>query len=240
MQQNSQQQAGSDKSGGAERRSGQERRASQQSAERHIDASRSAAAVAGLSTKDLPPMHVSDEAKERQLQLAMRQGDALGDAADEMIKREADYGALQRAGDYVVGVAVENAEGLYELTGDGELQWRATADREEDSHLEICVRDAFDGRFIPALTVHATVAGPDGTTSFDGRLEFLWHPWIHHYGANISIPREGEYTVRVHIDPPTFMRHDKTNGRRYAEPVDVEFRGVKMKPAKKHSEVHEG
>jgi hypothetical protein len=32
----------------------------------------------------------------------------------------------------------------------------------------------------------------------------------------------------VHVDPATFMRHDEVNGRRFAEPVDVEFTGVKV------------
>jgi len=37
------------------------------------------------------------------------------------------------------------------------------------------------------------------------------------------------YTLRVHIEPATFMRHDEVNGRRFAAPVDVEFTGVKVR-----------
>jgi uncharacterized protein involved in high-affinity Fe2+ transport len=49
---------------------------------------------------------------------------------------------------------------------------------------------------------------------------------IYHYGRNVSVPSDGAYTLRVHVDPPTFMRHDETNGCRFTAPVDVEFEGV--------------
>jgi len=48
---------------------------------------------------------------------------------------------------------------------------------------------------------------------------------IYHYGRNWTVPMDGEYTSRVRVEPPTFMRHDEVNGRRFTEPVDVEFRG---------------
>ena len=44
-----------------------------------------------------------------------------------------------------------------------------------------------------------------------------------YYGTNARIPGEGPYTVRVHIDPPSFMRHHPVNGKRYADPVTVVF-----------------
>jgi hypothetical protein len=51
----------------------------------------------------------------------------------------------------------------------------------------------------------------------------LWHPWIYHYGRNWEVPGEGDYTVHVRIEAPTFMRHDHENGKRYAKPVEVAF-----------------
>ena len=51
---------------------------------------------------------------------------------------------------------------------------------------------------------------------------------IYHYGRNWTVPADGEYTLKVHIDPPTFMRHDEINGDRFADPVDVTFEGVKV------------
>ena len=56
----------------------------------------------------------------------------------------------------------------------------------------------------------------------------LWHPMLYHYGRNWTVPADGEYTLKVHIDPPTFMRHDEINGCRFKEPVDVTFEGVKV------------
>ena len=44
-------------------------------------------------------------------------------------------------------------------------------------------------------------------------------------GPQLDVPADGEYTLRVRVEPPTFMRHDEVNGRRFTEPVDVEFRG---------------
>lgn len=51
---------------------------------------------------------------------------------------------------------------------------------------------------------------------------------LYHYARHWAVPEDGEYTLRVHIDSPTFMRHDEVNGRRFAQPVDVEFTGVKI------------
>lgn len=44
---------------------------------------------------------------------------------------------------------------------------------------------------------------------------------------------DGEYTLRVRIEAPDFGRHDRKNGRRYAEEVETEFSGVKIKTGQK-------
>jgi hypothetical protein len=49
------------------------------------------------------------------------------------------------------------------------------------------------------------------------------------------VPGPGEYSLRVRVDPPEYMRHDKENGRRFAYPIEVEFRGVKIDPGRKLS-----
>ncbi len=74
-----------------------------------------------------------------------------------------------------------------------------------------------------------TVVGPDGQEVGTERMPQLWHPWLYHYGRNWTVPGDGTYTLRVRIDPPTFPRHDKENGKRYAEAVEVEFTGVEVK-----------
>jgi hypothetical protein len=177
-----------------------------------------------------PPMQLSDEAKTDQLHLARQQGDAYVKALNEMVKRTADDGGEQRAGDYVVGYAVETAEGVYEMR-DGKLQWQAPQDA--NCHVEVSVRDGADNRFIPGLEVHATLIDVDGNEVGTHRQPFLWHPWLYHYGRNWHVPGDGEYTLQVRIESPQFPRHDKENGQRYAEPVSVEFTGVNIKTGRK-------
>ena len=46
--------------------------------------------------------------------------------------------------------------------------------------------------------------------------------------AERRVAAVGHGELVVHIDPPTFMRHDEINGCRFKEPVDVTFEGVKV------------
>ncbi len=178
-------------------------------------------------------MRRSEESDRDQLELARRQGDALQAAVDAM-DEESESGVItQRAGDYEVAIAVEEAEGMW-VRRDGELAWQDPG--EENAHVEVCVRDGADGRFVPGLEVTVTLTGPDGNEVGSHAQPFLWHPWLYHYGRNWQVPGEGEYRVRVRIEPPEFMRHDHENGRRYAEAVVVEFDGVPFEPGAKRVE----
>jgi hypothetical protein len=184
-----------------------------------------------MMTNTKPPMQPSDEATQEQLRLAKLQGDAFARAVEHMTTKEAT-GAEQRLGDYLVGYAVEHAEGMYALE-DGQLHWEEP--EEENVHLEVVVRDAADGRFIPGLTVQATLIDAEGVEVGTHLQPFLWHPWLYHYGRNWRVPRDGAYTLRVHVEAPAFHRHDKINGRRYAQPVEVEFTGVAIETGQKRS-----
>jgi hypothetical protein len=55
------------------------------------------------------------------LQLARQQGHAYQQALEYMTSQVA-HGSKKPAGDYIVGYAVEEAEGMYHLQG-GQLQW---------------------------------------------------------------------------------------------------------------------
>ncbi|HEX2253338.1 MAG TPA: iron transporter [Thermoanaerobaculia bacterium] len=90
------------------------------------------------------------------------------------------------------------------------------------------MRDGADHRFVPGLDVEVTVLTADGTELGTEKLPFLWHPWLYHYGRNWQLPGDGEYTLRVRIAAPNFGRHDKENGKRYAEDVEVDFEGVEI------------
>jgi hypothetical protein len=168
----------------------------------------------------------SGEADEQQLRLAREQGDAYARALRHMASEVAEDGGEQRAGPYLIGYAVEEAEGMYEWS-DGELLWREPG--EENLHVEIAVCDGADRRFVPGLRVTAALVDADGNEIGEHEHPMLWHPMIYHYGRNWKVPGDGDYTLRVHIEPPRFMRHDQINGKRFTEPVDAEFTGVHVK-----------
>lgn len=177
-----------------------------------------------------PSMRTSEESSRGQLALARRQGEAL-QAALEAMDEESESGVLtQKAGEYEIGVAIEEAEGMW-ARQDDELRWRNPEG--ENCHIEVCVRDRADGRFIPGLDVSVTLIDLDGDELGTHEQPFLWHPWLYHYGRNWRVPEAGEYRIRVQIAPPGFMRHDHENGRRYLEPVEVEFDGVEIEPGQK-------
>ncbi len=177
-----------------------------------------------------PPMTSSDEATQDQLRLARRQGETFGQAVETMVGSVAVDGGSATAGEYVVGWAVEHAEGMYEPRNGG-LEW--TEPEDDNCHVEVVVRDATDGRFVPGLHVTATLVGSDGKELGTHEQPFLWHPWLYHYGRNWKVPGSGTYGLRVHIDPPTFGRHDPKNGKRFMEPVEVEFEGVSIETGRK-------
>lgn len=180
-----------------------------------------------MSTQHTPPMQKSEESTEKQLELARKQGEAYAAALEAMNK---ESGAdIKRAGEYEVTIVVEKAEGLYELKGE-ELVWQKP--KSENAHIEVAVRDAADGRFIPELTVMVTVPDANGKEVGRHQQPFLWHPWIYHYGRNWEVPGEGEYQIHVRIEPPTFMRHDPKNGKRFNELVEVSF-NRHIKPGQK-------
>ena len=169
----------------------------------------------------------SDEADERQLKFAREEGAAYQRSLAYMIDEVANTGTKKRVGDYVVGVAQERAEGMYQLSDAGELVWSEPT--EENCHIEVSVSDAADQRFIPSLEIEATLVSEGGETIGPFRVPFLWHPGLYHYGRNIKVPEDGRYTIEIAIAPAKFARHDKINGRRFGKPVNVEFPDIEIK-----------
>jgi uncharacterized protein involved in high-affinity Fe2+ transport len=167
----------------------------------------------------------SDEVDEKQLRLATEEGEAYQRSARYMIEEVAHTGAMTDAGAFTVAIAQEEAEGMYRPADDGQLEW-VEPDEDENCHLEVAVSDVADGRFVPELEVRARLVPDDGDAVGPVEVPFVWHPGLHHYGANLSVPGDGTYTVHVHIEPPGFPRHDEANGDRYADPVDVTFDDV--------------
>ena len=186
----------------------------------------------GLTVATGPSMRTSEESTAQQLRLAKAQGEAL-ERAIEAMDEESDSGVLaRRVGDYEIAVAVEEAEGMWHRRGE-ELVWENPGD--ENCHVEVCVRDAADGRFVPGLEVGVTLIDAEGNELGEERQPFLWHPWLYHYGRNWTVPAGGTYGIRVRVEPPAFMRHDRENGRRYLDAVEVEFDGIEIEPAQKRA-----
>ena len=177
-----------------------------------------------------PPMEESGEAKPQELEMAREQGKTYVTALKHMANEVAYSGGEKKVGNYVVAYAVENAEGMYHLQN-GELVWKAP--QKENCHIEISVRDGADDRFIPGLKVTVTVLDANGKEIGRNQQEFLWHPWLYHYGRNWEVPGNGKYSIKAEIEAPDFMRHDKKNGLRFEDDVQVVFENVNIKTGKK-------
>ncbi len=178
-----------------------------------------------MSTHTPPMSSETSEATAHQLDLARAQGKAYRAALDHMAQDVAHDGGHAVAADYLVAYAIEEAEGMYALE-DGDLVWHNP--NGANAHVEVVVCDAADGRFVPGLDVTAVLVTPDGRELGPHTQQLVWHPMMYHYARNWTLPADGDYTMRVHIEPPRFMRHDEVNGRRFAEPVDVEFTDVSV------------
>jgi hypothetical protein len=96
-----------------------------------------------------------------------------------------DGGEQEAAGQYRIGYALEEAERMHEWT-DGELEWSDPGD--ENVKVEVSVRDASDGRFVPGVRVFATLIDPDGNEVGTHERPLIWHPIIYHYWATGSCP----------------------------------------------------
>jgi hypothetical protein len=170
----------------------------------------------------------SDEADANQLRIAREEGAAYQKALKYMVEEVADNGAMQEAGDYRIGIAQEEAEGMYRLVGEGQLEWREP--QGENCHLEVSVSDAGDHRFIPGLKIEVTLTPKSGGSPVGPvQVPLLWHPGLYHYGADLTVPGDGAYDIKVVIAPAEFMRHDKQNGGRYSRTVEVTFSDFEIK-----------
>jgi hypothetical protein len=173
-----------------------------------------------MSAQHRPPTSPSNEADRDQSELAADQGAAYARALQAMDEESAAI--VHRAGDYLVAFVQEEAEGMDGLE-EGRLVWHEPPE-EADAHFERAVADGTDGRFVPGLDITLIVS--DGERELlRTELPLLWQPFLRHYGINAKVPGEGPYSVYAVIEPPTYLRHDPVNARRYGERVEVEFAG---------------
>ena len=165
----------------------------------------------------------SDEADAEGLKLGQQQGEALTRTLRHMTGDIAQTGDEVESGEYLIAFAIEKAEGMHVPEG-GDLRWQEPG--EENAHVEVAVRDAADGRFIPGLKVFVTITSGSGEEIGTHEHPLLWHPYLYHYGRNWKLPSSGRYDLKIAFDPPEFPRHDEKNGRRFLARGEVTFSGV--------------
>lgn len=129
------------------------------------------------------------------------------------------------SGDYEVTYRVGPAKGLYEFSA-GHLEWKEP--QEDNAHLDIIVKDAADGRFIPGLHIVATLLDGKGGRAASNHLPMVWDPEQIHYGSNVKLEQSGQYMLQVHVYPATFPRTDKERGKRYVADTHVQFEDVRI------------
>jgi hypothetical protein len=138
---------------------------------------------------------------------------------------ERGAGEKKISGDYEITYRIGPAKGLYEFSA-GKLEWKEPA--EENLHVDLMIKDAHDGRFVPGLHVVATLLDGKGAQAASNHLPFVWHPQESHYGSNMKVPKSGDYLLQVHVYPATFVRADKEQGKRFVADVHVSFENVRI------------
>jgi uncharacterized protein involved in high-affinity Fe2+ transport len=163
--------------------------------------------------------------------LARDEGDAIDRPITEMLRSADVSGSQVRSGDYKVAVVVQGARGAWEAH-DGDLSYESpSANIGPVAHLDVSIRDAVTGRFVPGLKVRATILDSRKREIDTYSAPFMWHPWMNHYGLNVPVPGKGRYTVRVRADAPAFRRFGSTALRKFNKAVDVTVRNVRFNVA---------
>jgi hypothetical protein len=154
-----------------------------------------------------PKLKVSEEGDAKGLRLGRAEGAAYGRTLKHMTGDVAEAGDAVRHGDYIIGYAVEKAEGMYMPGRTGRLKWMEP--KAANAHIEVSVRDAADGRFIPVLDVTVTVTNSGGKKIGKHKEPLVWHPYLYHYGRNWRLPGDGRYSLRIQFPAPKFHRHEE-------------------------------
>jgi hypothetical protein len=103
--------------------------------------------------------------------------------------------------------------------------WREPA-HGETAHLEIIPIERDSGRIVPYAGVTLEVLDSEGRRVEKRPLSFYYAEFFH-YADNFRIPRDGEYTLRATVEPPSFRRHgDEDSGPALVESAQVEFQNV--------------
>jgi hypothetical protein len=160
------------------------------------------------------------------LQLARKQGEKYLDAVDYMVS-VAERCERKEIGDYVVVFSQQKAEGMDGLS-DGKPE--GTKPDSAYCRIQIAVLDSIDKRFVPELKVRAKLTDEAGCLVADLNVPFVWHPALFHYGTDVSVAKSGRHDLHIAIEAPSFTRHRRFSGNRYATGVELTFKGLEISP----------
>lgn len=166
------------------------------------------------------------------LALARKEGAAVALSLDKALREPGSKGYRRRSGDYNVTVIVKQASSFWDMQ-DGELVYSVPDSGVPTHHIDVSVRDAASGRFVPGLNVRATLLNSRKRETGTFIFPFMWHPWMNHYGLNVTAPAGGLYTIRVRADGPAFRRYGTGALKEFNRSIDVEVRNVRFTRAAK-------
>ena len=136
----------------------------------------------------------------------------------------AEEGGAVESGPWRIAFIQEPAEGWFR-SENGRVVWREPA-HGETAHLEIIPIERDSGRIVPYAGVTLEVLDEEGRRVEKRPLSFYYAEFFH-YADNFRIPRDGEYTLRATVEPPSFRRHgDEDSGPALMKSAQVEFQNV--------------
>lgn len=120
-------------------------------------------------------------------------------------------GWAQRDRGQVGSTTVGNMEIAMSVWGPRELvgpkaHGSAEPGRQVTHHLDVTVYDQLRRLYIPYLHIRATIIDMINQREFSVDLEPMIGEWLH-YGANISLPHPGRYSIVLSIQPPDIARY---------------------------------
>lgn len=164
----------------------------------------------------------ANESVELEWHLAREQGDAYGDALQHATRLAAGDSGECRAGDYWITYLADSPRRIY-TWADGKPRWHEPEGA--NLYVGIAVRDATDGRFIPAMRVGVTLIDQGGSVVGAGEHSLVWDPLAHQYGRNWHVEGAGPYSLCVRIEPPTRAQVASDEAMR---PIEIEFSGLNL------------
>jgi hypothetical protein len=166
------------------------------------------------------PERGGNEGAELEWHLAREQGDAYGDALQHATQLAAGDSGECRTGDYWITYLLDSPRRIYSWA-EGRPRWHEPEGA--DLYVGIAVRDATDGRFIPALRVGVTLLDEGSRVVGADEHSLVWDPLAHQYGRNWHVEGAGPHSMRVRVEPPTRAQAGSDEAM---TPIEVEFSGL--------------